>query len=141
MKTPNSSGRHSRRARESFHPEGCTGTQQKLNSADASESDRAVPVANSGSKRKIMVLMWICVNHSPSVTKTTLLESLWFSGQSVYHLSGRVIGHNCLIWGKSNPAASKTVVWCAVCCTRPIGPFFLRDASGSATTFKGKITW
>ncbi len=75
-----------------------------------------------------------------------LLENLWFSDESIFHLSGRVNRHNCRIWGKSNPAeileyerdSPKLVVWCAMSSTGLIGPFFFRDASGNTTTVTGE---
>lgn len=74
-----------------------------------------------------------------------IMKNLWFSDESIFHLSGRVNRHNCRIWGKSNPSVTleherdspKLVVWCAMSSTGIIGPFFFRDAKGNCANVTG----
>ena len=73
-----------------------------------------------------------------------LLENLWFSNESIFHLSSWVNRHNCRIWGKSNPKSfredeldsPKLMVWCAMSSTDLIEPFFWHE-DGSITTVTG----
>ena len=70
-----------------------------------------------------------------------LLKNLWFSDESIFHLSGRVNRSNCRIWSKSNPKAireherdsPKLVIWCAMSSTGLIGPFFFDHEVGNIT--------
>ena len=76
----------------------------------------------------------------------TLLENLWFSDESIFHLSCGVNQHNCRICGKTNPKAigehelnsPKLLVWCAVSSTGLIGPFFFGNEVGGITTVTGE---
>jgi hypothetical protein len=60
------------------------------------------------------------------------LDSVIFSDESTFHVSGRVNTHNCRIWGSENPRASlehvrdspKVNVFCALSKERVYGPFF-----------------
>ena len=61
------------------------------------------------------------------------LDSVIFSDESTFHVSGRVNTHNCRIWGSKNPRASlqhvrdspKVNVFCALSKDRVYGPFFM----------------
>ncbi|PNF22007.1 hypothetical protein B7P43_G17590 [Cryptotermes secundus] len=60
-----------------------------------------------------------------------LLDSVIFSGESRFHVSGKVNTHNCRIWGSGNPRVSlehvrdspKVKVFCALSKERVYGPF------------------
>jgi len=54
--------------------------------------------------------------------KSSIRDNIWFSDETVFHLSGRVNRHNTRIWGTENPKvieekerdSPKLVVWCAI---------------------------
>ncbi|PNF38889.1 hypothetical protein B7P43_G09910 [Cryptotermes secundus] len=61
------------------------------------------------------------------------LDSVIFSDESTFHVSGKVNTHNCRIWGSENPRVSlehvrdspKVKVFCALSKERVYGPFFM----------------
>jgi hypothetical protein len=63
------------------------------------------------------------------------LDSLIFSAESTFHVSGKVNTHNCRIWGSENPCAflehvrdsPKVNVFCALSIKRVYGPFFFME--------------
>ena len=61
-------------------------------------------------------------------------QNLFFSGEAVFHMSGRVTKHNCTIWGPEVPPESdnerespKVVVWCGMSKDQVYGPFFFSE--------------
>ena len=62
------------------------------------------------------------------------LETVCFSDEATFHVSGRVHRHNVRIWGKTNPHvfreherdSPKVNVWAAMFHNQVIGPFFFR---------------
>ena len=65
------------------------------------------------------------------------LDSVIFSDESTFHVSGRVNTHNCRIWGSENPRVSlehvrdspKVNVFCALSKERVYGPFFFMETT------------
>ena len=65
------------------------------------------------------------------------LDSVIFSDESTFHVSGRVNIHNCRIWGSENPRVSlehvrdspKVNVFCALSRERVYGPFFFMETT------------
>ena len=61
------------------------------------------------------------------------LDSVIFSDESTFQVSGRINIHNCKIWGSENPRVSlehvrdspKVNVFCALSKERAYGPFFM----------------
>ncbi|PNF31024.1 hypothetical protein B7P43_G18027 [Cryptotermes secundus] len=65
------------------------------------------------------------------------LDSIIFSDESMFHVSGKVNTHNCRIWGSENPRVSlenvrdspKMNVFCALSKERVYGPFFFMETT------------
>ena len=65
----------------------------------------------------------------------SILNDIWFIGEAVFYLSGRVNRHNTRIWETKNPKAvlekkrdlPKLFVWCAISPIGIIDPYFIRD--------------
>jgi len=65
------------------------------------------------------------------------LDSVIFSDESTFHVSGRVNTHNCRIWGSENLRVSlehvrdspKVNVFCALRKERVYGPFFFMETT------------
>lgn len=63
------------------------------------------------------------------------LQSVIFSDEATFHLSGKVNRHNVRIWGLQNPHSTleherdspKINVFCALSCTKVYGPFFFAE--------------
>ena len=76
----------------------------------------------------------------------SILDSIWFSDETVFHLSGRVNRHNTRIWETENPKVieeeerdlPKLVVWCAISAKGIIGLYFFRDDARRTTTVTGE---
>ncbi|KAG8303110.1 hypothetical protein J6590_108196 [Homalodisca vitripennis] len=65
----------------------------------------------------------------------TFLNSIIFSDESSFHISGKMNTHNCRIWGNENPRESlervrdnpKVNVFCAMSKFKVYGPFFFME--------------
>ena len=63
------------------------------------------------------------------------LKRWMFMDEAIFHVSGRVNMHNCLIWGTENPHVSyelkrairKQNVWCGMTSDKVYGPFFFEE--------------
>ncbi|CAK1588653.1 unnamed protein product [Parnassius mnemosyne] len=72
-------------------------------------------------------------------------ESIIFSDEAHFHLSGYVNKQNCRIWASENPKeiiekplhAQRFTVWCAMWSGGVIWPFFFEDEAGNAVTVNG----
>jgi hypothetical protein len=62
-----------------------------------------------------------------------------------FHLDGFTNTHNYRIWATENPMVihekplhpERVTVWCAICSTDVIGPYFVEDEMGRALTVTG----
>ena len=80
-------------------------------------------------------------NSDPSI-----LDNIWCSDETIFHLSGRVHRHNTQIWGTENSKvikekerdSPKLVVWCAISAKSIISPYFFRDDARRTTTVTGE---
>ena len=74
-----------------------------------------------------------------------LLDLIWFSDESHFHLDGHVNSQNCRYWGKESPTevvarplhSKKVPVWCALSSQGIIGPFFFEE-DDTTVTVNGK---
>ncbi len=65
----------------------------------------------------------------------SLLDLIWFSDESHFHLDGHVNSQNCRYWGTDKPTdvlerplhSAKVTVWCALSSQGIIGPFFFEE--------------
>ena len=79
------------------------------------------------------------INETPDV-----LNLIWFSDESHFHLNGHVNSQNCRYWGSENPHEvlerplhpDKTTVWCAISSQGIIGPYFFEE-NGETVTVNG----
>ena len=70
------------------------------------------------------------------------LDSVWFSDEAHFLLSGHVNSKNNVFWGTSSPDevlqrplhSAKCTVWAAISSHGIIGPFFFEDELGATTT-------
>jgi hypothetical protein len=79
----------------------------------------------------------------------TLLDSLVFSDEANFHLSGVVNRHNAVYWDASNPDftatlpvnSPKVTVWCGIWSGGVFGPFFFDDNVTSASYLAMLSEW
>ena len=73
---------------------------------------------------------------------TPILDLIWFSDESHFHLSGHhVNSQNCRYWGTENPHeilekplhSEKATVWCAISSQGIIGPYFFEENERAVT--------
>jgi hypothetical protein len=65
------------------------------------------------------------------------------SDETNFHVSGKVNGHNCRVWGSGNPHevmeherdTPKLNVWCALTSDSVIWPFFFEEATVTGASF------
>jgi len=70
-----------------------------------------------------------------------------FTDEVIFHVSGRVNTHNCLIWGTENPhvsyelerASPKQNVWCGVTSEKVYRPFFFEEETVRAVSYLDMI--
>ncbi|XP_023725909.1 uncharacterized protein LOC111874552 [Cryptotermes secundus] len=71
------------------------------------------------------------------------LDSVIFSDESTFHVSGKVNTHNCRIWGSENSRVSlehvrdspKVNVFCALSTERVYGPFFFMERTITGSVY------
>lgn len=76
-------------------------------------------------------------------TDNNFLNKIFYSDEATFHVSGKVNRHNVRIWGSENPHfyqehtrdSEKVNVWCAVSCSRVIGPFFFGEKNINGNIF------
>jgi hypothetical protein len=71
------------------------------------------------------------------------LPKILFSGEAIFHVSGKVNRHNVRIWGSENPHhvienirdSPKVNVWCELMFNRTIEPFVFAESTVTKETY------
>jgi len=77
------------------------------------------------------------------------LTNLIMSDKAHFHMDGFTNAHNCIIWATENPMAlhekelhpQGVTIWCGICSTNVIGPFFFEDETGATVTVTCDHCW
>ena len=94
-------------------------------------------------ERRLLYCQWF-LNKARETPE--FLDSVFFSDEATFHLSGQVNRQNTRFWGLENPHeiaetksfSPKVTVWAATSSARVIGPFFFEYDQGKAVTVNKK---